>query len=144
MLLFIFFAIFIFIDNFKVFNDRYGHVAGDLILAEMGEMLRHKTRHSDVACRYGGEEFLILMPNASPSLTFDRADKIRQEVKKMQLMHHGQLLDTLSVSAGVAVFPNHGRDVAELVCAADEALYRAKAGGRDCVFMAETGITGIN
>jgi two-component system, cell cycle response regulator len=134
------------IDNFKAFNDHYGHVAGDLILVEMGELLRHKTRHSDVACRYGGEEFLILMPNASPSQTFDRAETIRKQVKYIEFTHHGEVLNSISVSAGVSGYPYHGKDVTELISAADGAMYRAKAEGRDRVMMA-AGLrqgTGIN
>jgi two-component system, cell cycle response regulator len=125
------------IDNFKGFNDQYGHVAGDLILAEMGELLRQKTRHSDVACRYGGEEFLVVMPNANPSLTYKRAETIRGLVKSVELTHHGQKLNAISISAGVAVFPYHGSNVIELISAADMALYRAKREGRDRVLMAD-------
>jgi two-component system, cell cycle response regulator len=124
------------LDHFKLFNDQFGHVAGDRILGELGQLLKKKTRHSDVACRYGGEEFLIVMPNATPALTMERAELIREQVGTLKIMHNGQALDTLSVSAGVAVYPYHGKDANALLNAADSALYRAKAQGRNLVFMA--------
>ena len=125
------------LDHFKLFNDRFGHVAGDHILGELGDLLKKKTRQSDVACRYGGEEFLIVMPNATPALTLERADIIRQQVGTIKIVHNGQELNALSVSVGVAVYPYHGKDANELMNAADAALYRAKAEGRNRVLMAD-------
>ena len=124
------------IDHFKDFNDCYGHVGGDLILRELGVLLKKNTRHSDVVCRYGGEEFIIVMPKATPKLTIERAEKIRKSVKSLSVMHNGQKLNSLSISAGVAIYPDHGKEVDSLVMAADAALYRAKADGRDCVMVA--------
>jgi diguanylate cyclase (GGDEF)-like protein len=89
-----------------------------------------------VACRYGGEEFIIVVPNATPNLTIERAIRIREEVKKIRIVHNGKELNTLSISAGVAVYPQHGKDVDSLVQAADAALYKAKAQGRDQVHVA--------
>ena len=90
-----------------------------------------------MACRYGGEEFLIVMPNATPALTLERADIIRQQVGTIKIVHNGQELNALSVSVGVAVYPYHGKDANELMNAADAALYRAKAEGRNRVLMAD-------
>ena len=129
------------IDHFKNYNDRYGHVAGDLILRQLADVFRKHTRQSDVVCRYGGEEFMIVMPNATPRLILERADKIRQQVKKLSMTHNGQTLEPLSISGGIAVFPDHGEEVDPLVIAADTALYRAKAHGRDCILIAEKQLT---
>ncbi|MCE1252972.1 MAG: diguanylate cyclase [Anaerolineae bacterium] len=124
------------IDHFKDFNDQYGHVGGDLILRELGILLKKHTRNSDVVCRYGGEEFIIVLPKASSQLTLERAEQIRKLVKNLSIIHNGQRLDSLSISAGIAIYPEHGIEVDSLVMAADAALYRAKAEGRDCVMMA--------
>lgn len=124
------------IDHFKNFNDLYGHVAGDTILRKLGEVLKNNTRHSDVACRYGGEEFIIVVPNATPNLAFERAVRIRDEVKKINVVHNGKTINSISISAGVAIYPQNGKNVDTLLQAADAALYEAKAQGRDQVHVA--------
>lgn len=121
------------IDYFKRFNDVYGHSAGDLVLKEVGCYLLSKIRHYDVACRYGGEELVIIMPDASIGDTVVRAEEIRAGVKQLKLEYQNQKLESISVSIGVSCFPDDGIDVAGLIRNADNALYRAKEQGRDRV-----------
>ncbi|MEL6440313.1 MAG: diguanylate cyclase [Cyanobacteria bacterium J06621_8] len=121
------------IDYFKRFNDVYGHSAGDLVLSQVGAYLLSEIRQYDIACRYGGEEMLIVMPGAVAKDAAIRAEGIRAGVKKLQLEHEGKKLDSISVSIGVSSFPNDGSNVKSLIDAADNALYRAKEAGRDRV-----------
>lgn len=121
------------IDHFKSINDRHGHEAGDALLRALGELLRGQIRSEDVACRYGGEEFLLILPESTLETTWDRAETLRRQVRSLRLTHQDSLLDTVTLSLGVAVLPDHGATVDELVNAADAALYRAKAAGRDRV-----------
>jgi diguanylate cyclase (GGDEF)-like protein len=126
------------IDHFKRFNDAHGHAAGDALLREVGRLLQNQIRVEDVACRYGGEEFLLIMPGASIAETWDRAGKLRREVKELQIEHEGRMIGEITLSAGVAVYPEHGSTQDSLMRAADAALYRAKQGGRDQAFLAES------
>ncbi|MGL6339015.1 MAG: sensor domain-containing diguanylate cyclase [Waterburya sp.] len=121
------------IDHFKRFNDVYGHSAGDLVLREVGAYLQSQIRQYDIACRYGGEELVIVMPDASLETTIIRAEDIRIGIKKLQLEHEGQKLESISVSIGVSCFPDNSVDFDGLIRAADKALYQAKEKGRDCV-----------
>lgn len=121
------------IDHFKRFNDVYGHSAGDLVLASVGNFLQSKVRQYDIACRYGGEELTIVMPDASKEDTILRAEAIRQGIKELQLKHEGKKLESITVSIGVSCFPDDGTDASSLINAADKALYRAKEEGRDRV-----------
>ena len=120
------------IDHFKRFNDTFGHQAGDTLLREFGEFLLHKIRGHDIACRYGGEEFAVILPGASFENGLKRADALRAGVKQLVVQHAGQVLGMVTVSIGVSAFPGRGNSD-DLLRAADEALYRAKAGGRDSV-----------
>ena len=121
------------VDRFKRFNDIYGHSAGDLVLKEVSAYLLSQTRQYDIACRYGGEELVIVMPDASIEDTIIRAEQIREEIKQLELKHQSQSLQTITVSIGISCFPQHGYDVDSLIRAADSALYEAKNSGRDCV-----------
>jgi diguanylate cyclase (GGDEF)-like protein len=121
------------IDHFKSFNDEYGHAAGDAVLREMGSLLLSKTRKEDVACRYGGEEFLVIMPDVGENDILARAEELRAAVERLHITHQDRLLRDITVSMGVAVFPVHGRDIATLMKAADTALYEAKREGRNQV-----------
>ena len=121
------------LDRFKQFNDTFGHDIGDVLLREMGRLLQAAVRGGDVACRYGGEEFVLVLPDAEAEVTRQRAERIRDAVKHLFISHHGQSVGSVSVSAGVAAFPAHGNTAESLVQAADAALYRAKAEGRDRV-----------
>lgn len=124
-------------DHFKSFNDTFGHEAGDLVLREIAALMRRSTRMDDIACRYGGEEFLIVLPGATLADAERRAEGLREQAKKLTLEYRGQPLATITLSLGVAGYPDHGASVEALIRAADAALYRAKAAGRDRVVVAD-------
>jgi diguanylate cyclase (GGDEF)-like protein/PAS domain S-box-containing protein len=127
------------IDHFKDFNDTFGHSAGDTVLSTLGEFVRAHIRSEDIACRYGGEEIVLILPDAPLEVTLARAEMLRTGINGLRLEHRGQSLGELSVSLGVAVFPRHGVTGEVLLRAADEALYRAKEGGRNRVELAKIG-----
>jgi diguanylate cyclase (GGDEF)-like protein/PAS domain S-box-containing protein len=124
------------VDHFKRFNDEFGHDAGDALLREMGTFLKTKSRQTDIACRYGGEEFLVILPEASLDATAQKAEQLREKFKCLNIMHQGQLLRQATISLGVAAFPEHGTTVRILIQTADKALYQAKGEGRDRVAVA--------
>jgi diguanylate cyclase (GGDEF)-like protein len=119
------------LDYLKRFNDTFGHEAGDRVLRELGRVLREKLRKSDISCRFGGEEFVLVLPGSTLADAWQRVEQIRLLVKGLQVRHDDQILGRLTVSGGVAASPEHGSTAAELLRAADEALYSAKQGGRD-------------
>jgi diguanylate cyclase (GGDEF)-like protein/PAS domain S-box-containing protein len=121
------------VDHFKRFNDTYGHEAGDLVLQTVGNYLKKQIRQYDVACRYGGEELVIIMPDASLDNTILRAEEIRKGIKKLHIEHDGKQLEPITISVGVSCFPDDAIEVQSLIRAADKALYEAKAQGRDRV-----------
>jgi diguanylate cyclase (GGDEF)-like protein len=129
-------AIMLDLDHFKQFNDIFGHDGGDVILKEFSELLLARTRKEDIVCRYGGEEFLIILPGASQADTQSRAESLLGAVRNIAVSSRGRELGPISASVGVAVYPKHGNTMASLIGAADEALYEAKARGRDCVILA--------
>jgi diguanylate cyclase (GGDEF)-like protein/PAS domain S-box-containing protein len=130
------------IDHFKHFNDTFGHEAGDTVLRVLGDFLQKRIRGEDIACRYGGEEFTLILPEASLDATRQRAEQLLQEVKLLDLQHRGQALSSITLSMGVAAFPEHGLTAEEILRAADAALYRAKATGRARVVVADKLLTG--
>jgi diguanylate cyclase (GGDEF)-like protein/PAS domain S-box-containing protein len=125
------------LDHFKLFNDRSGHAAGDTVLREVGTFVQRCSRAEDVLCRYGGEEFLLVLSDCSPKNAMRRAEEIRKGVKDLRLEHEQRGLGKITVSVGVALFPDHGRTLDDLFHAADGALYQAKKDGRDRVVTAE-------
>ena len=125
------------IDHFKRFNDLEGHDAGDALLRELGAYLNRTIRGSDIVCRYGGEEFLVVLPGASKENSRLRAEEIRNGVKELLVYHLGKALAKCTISIGVAVYPEHERSAERLLKAADNALYRAKNEGRDRVVVME-------
>jgi diguanylate cyclase (GGDEF)-like protein len=125
------------VDHFKRFNDTFGHNAGDAVLRELGHFLQRYVRGSDIACRYGGEEFILILPEASLSVTQQRAEQIKEGARQLNVECSGQQLGKITLSLGVACFPTHGLDGEAVIKAADTALYRAKQEGRDRVVLAE-------
>lgn len=121
------------VDHFKQFNDTFGHEAGDLVLKQVAATLLDHARESDVVSRYGGEEFALMMPATSLAHGAERAEALRKAIKQLHLAHRGRTLGTITASFGVAAFPELGASWAEIVNAADRALYQAKADGRDRV-----------
>jgi len=130
------------LDRFKVFNDTFGHQAGDVLLRGFGDFLGQSTRGQDVACRYGGEEFIIVLAGATVDAACKRAELLREDLKQLTVRHAGQVLGRVTVSIGVSAYPDHGTTVEELVRAADKALYRAKEEGRDRIVVASPVSTG--
>jgi len=121
------------VDYFKQYNDTYGHEAGDQILREIGAYLKLNLRKEDVACRIGGEEFLLIFPDISQESLQKRMDEIIKGIHALRLLHHDQNLGTITVSAGAAMYPLHGAMAQELVRSADLALYQSKNAGRNQV-----------
>ena len=120
------------IDHFKKINDTYGHDKGDEVLRGAAAVLQKNIRQGDIVCRYGGEEFLIMMPEASLEITALRAEQIRQSLRQKMLLPQ----QPVTLSLGVAVYPQDGQSPDELQAAADGALYEAKRAGRDRVVLA--------
>jgi diguanylate cyclase (GGDEF)-like protein len=129
-------AIMIDIDYFKRINDGFGHEGGDQVLRELGALLKRSVRDTDVACRYGGEEFVLVLPEISIENVQRRAESVRASVKSLNVEYRGKPLGPIAVSLGVAVFPIHAHDEDSLFREADRALYEAKRAGRDRVVTA--------
>jgi diguanylate cyclase (GGDEF)-like protein/PAS domain S-box-containing protein len=124
------------LDHFKRFNDTYGHDAGDAVLRETAAFLLKNVRAEDFVCRYGGEEFVVILPTADVEGSTARAEKLRSKMRELSIMHQGKSLGMVTLSIGVAAFPTQGMSPKELMAAADAALYEAKRGGRDQVAVA--------
>ncbi len=129
-------VLFLDLDHFKKFNDTFGHDAGDMVLQALADMFRNFFRSSDICCRYGGEEFAIVLPDSSSEDAAIRADGLRAAVKNMRLQYKKQTLGSLTLSVGIAVFPENCSTAAELLKIADQCLYESKARGRDVVTLA--------
>jgi diguanylate cyclase (GGDEF)-like protein len=125
------------LDHFKRFNDTFGHQVGDILLKEVAGVIKGRVRAGDIACRYGGEEFSLILAEVDVDGAQKCVENIRRAIKDLTLHHRGQTLGTVSISAGIAVYPVHGENSEDLMRGADEALYRAKKAGRDCVFVYE-------
>lgn len=121
------------LDHFKTVNDEFGHAAGDRVLRWFGDLVRTKLRPGDIACRYGGEEFVLLMPTASRATALERADQIRVAFRQLVGIASDHQYGDVTLSAGVAVFPEDATEASELRRKADAALYTAKRAGRDRV-----------
>ncbi|HUG79471.1 MAG TPA: diguanylate cyclase [Burkholderiales bacterium] len=123
------------VDHFKRFNDAHGHDAGDVALRQLGKVLQENCRASDLACRFGGEEFTVVIPGATREAVKPWTERLLAKVRDMKVIADGVLLPQLTVSIGLAFFPEHGEETAEVIQTADQALYAAKRAGRDrCVF----------
>ena len=124
------------LDNFKQLNDAFGHAAGDAVLRQIGRYLSTSVRGEDIACRFGGEEFVVILFKASLDDASRRAEALRDGIKVGPVDDPDLLYPTATMSVGVAAYPEHGASTAELILAADSAMYLAKAQGRDRVVVA--------
>jgi diguanylate cyclase (GGDEF)-like protein/PAS domain S-box-containing protein len=124
------------VDRLKQVNDTYGHEAGDALLQLLSNWLQSNVRRGDISCRYGGDEFVVILPDASLEDTILRARQICEGIRTLKVEHQGRSLGRMSVSVGVAGFPKHGETRDQLLEAVDAALYKAKEQGRDCVAVA--------
>jgi diguanylate cyclase (GGDEF)-like protein len=121
------------VDHFKTFNDLFGHEAGDLVLRELAGCLQSTVRAEDIVCRYGGEEFVILLPEITRDGALEAAERLRQRVAMMRLEFRGEPLRQISISVGLATYPELASDAVDLLRMADRALYQAKGAGRNQV-----------
>ena len=119
------------VDHFKGINDRFGHEAGDLVLKTIAQILHRNSRREDVACRFGGEEFILVLPETPLSTTLERAQEVLQAIRETDLKYNGQSLGRITASAGTACYLQHETSPLDLLRRADQALYGAKAAGRD-------------
>ena len=124
------------IDHFKQFNDTRGHPAADVVLSEVAQLFSSSVRREDLVCRYGGEEFMIMLPEADLETTCQRAEAIREKVAHLSIQHQGQVLGSITISIGVGIFPDHGQTSEAIIGSVDRALYQAKNNGRDKVEVA--------
>ena len=120
------------VDHFKLFNDRYGHQVGDVVLRSIANAIQASVREEDVPVRFGGEEFLVLLRNPSEGIALEIGERIRENVREMDLVEAG-VTERVTVSVGVASGQNAGETIQEIVERADRALYAAKRTGRDRV-----------
>jgi diguanylate cyclase (GGDEF)-like protein len=121
------------VDHFKKLNDSRGHDFGDSVLRQLGRFLKERTRGGDIACRYGGEEFTLILPEANLDQTRQRAEQHLREFVTLPVPHNGLYFDPPTLSLGVATYPDHGTSGAMVLKAADTALYHAKHEGRNQV-----------
>ena len=121
-------------DHLKVYNDAHGHTAGNRVLMQLGELLRTNVRKADIACRFGGEEFAIILPHTGKKEAYLLCDRLRAIVEETQFEGEDVLpTGKLTVSSGVATFPDDAESAEDLVDRADQALYAAKRNGRNVV-----------
>jgi diguanylate cyclase (GGDEF)-like protein/PAS domain S-box-containing protein len=125
------------VDKFKTINDTYGHKTGDDVLIALGKFLLEKTRDSDFVSRFGGDEFVLFLPNMSGEAAFHRAESWRMNCKKITLNENNDEVE-VTISIGIAVFPESGTTIDVLLAEADRALYLAKQSGRDCTKLAKS------
>ena len=123
------------VDHFKKFNDSHGHEAGDVVLERLGELLQNNIRGGDIACRYGGEEFLLILPDTTLEIAAMRARELLDRSRQLQIVHQHNTF-SITISLGVSALPEHGQTIHKIVNAADTALYQAKHSGRDQVAIA--------
>jgi diguanylate cyclase (GGDEF)-like protein len=128
------------IDHFKQFNDTFGHEAGDVVLREVAETTRLGVRGEDIVCRYGGEEFVIILPEITTRAAMERAELLRRMVSDLALRYRGQPLRQVTISIGVAIYPDSSEIPDDLLRNADHAMYAAKHKGRNRVAVADSAI----
>lgn len=127
------------LDEFKVFNDSHGHAAGDEALRHVGLVLAQVFRQTDLVCRYGGEEFVVILPGADGNAALIKAEQLRRAVAACRVKFGQETLDQITLSVGIATWPETPGGATALLDAADRALYQAKRSGRDRVALAGGG-----
>jgi diguanylate cyclase (GGDEF)-like protein/PAS domain S-box-containing protein len=125
------------VDEFKSYNDNHGHAAGDAVLQALGGLLLDSVRGEDIATRYGGDEFIVIMPEASGQVTRERGELLCAKAGQLQIQFESQILEMVSISVGVAVFPQNGSTRTDITKAVDDTLYQAKRDGRGRVVVAK-------
>jgi diguanylate cyclase (GGDEF)-like protein len=120
-------------DKFKLFNDNHGHDAGDMVLRAISEAMNSLFSSNEVLCRYGGEEFMVLLPSSSHERNLQLAEDLREKVQDISIYYGGRTLPTVTISCGVASYKEHGTSIQDLLKNADDALYLAKDEGRNLV-----------
>jgi len=118
-------------DHFKRFNDEFGHEAGDMVLSALGKAIKESCRRNDLPCRFGGEEFTVVLGDIARDAAVQWGERLLAKVRKLEVKAGGRSVGRITISAGVAFYPDHGEDIETLLQAADAALYRAKDSGRD-------------
>jgi diguanylate cyclase (GGDEF)-like protein len=131
------------VDHFKMFNDRFGHSAGDSVLQSVAAVLQTSVRTEDFVCRYGGEEFIVVFPEISAVAALERAEGIRRMVADLENRFEASSNLAITISIGIALYSGDGTDAGELVRRADQALYRAKNSGRNRVVLHEMSVAEI-
>ncbi|MBW4051173.1 MAG: diguanylate cyclase [Proteobacteria bacterium] len=121
------------VDHFKAFNDSNGHDAGDEVLRGVAHVLKRHTRAEDVACRYGGEEFLVVLTDCAVDDAYSKGEAIREAIAQLHVFSRGIALPRITASLGIACYPQDGERTEDLIAGADAALYRAKSTGRNCI-----------
>lgn len=125
------------LDHFKKINDTFGHEAGDLVLIEIGKILKQYSRQSDIACRYGGEEFLLMLYDVTQEMALKRCEELRKEISQLTINLGETLIEPISASFGVVLYPNDSVEWNKLIAAADQALYKSKNTGRNKITLYE-------
>ena len=126
------------VDEFKTHNDTHGHAAGDAVLRAVGQFMAGAARGEDIVSRYGGDEFVLVMSRPTPNVALERAERLRYDVRELRIEFEGRRIGPVTLSIGVAVFPDHGPTCQAVLQVADAALYQAKQSGRNCVVMGNT------
>jgi diguanylate cyclase (GGDEF)-like protein len=121
------------VDHFKPFNDTYGHGGGDALLQQLAGLMLAEFNDGEIVCRYGGDEFVIVLPDTRPKLIRERAEQLRDAVRARHIHADGRILGGITISTGFACAPDHATTIDGLIAAADRALYSAKTAGRDRV-----------
>jgi diguanylate cyclase (GGDEF)-like protein len=127
------------VDHFKTINDTMGHAVGDCVLNQVASILLENKKSSDIACRFGGDEFVLILPGCALEEALKRAEDIRQIIEKTDFKAGGKTAKRITLSFGVSTLPDHGKTREELLRSADNAMYSAKEAGRNRVVSASDG-----
>jgi len=125
------------LDNFKLINDQFGHQNGDMILREVGIIMKDRIRSSDILARYGGEEFAIILPKTASLEGYKLAENLRSSIESKEFIFPDGVKFNVTISTGVSELLKHAHNKRDLIAAADRALYIAKKEGKNCTIIAE-------